>query len=74
MILEQELNTPITAPAFTSTATVLTKYRTFVGNQLASASELYTFLTTPSQRRDKFLSTLTSSPSVQSGYIINIYS
>ena len=56
MILQADTNMAVSAPEFSDTGAILNAYRTWKGNNQASAVELYNFMTEPSNQRNAFLS------------------
>lgn len=74
MIIKATENTAICAPAFDDLAATLVKYRTFMGESLLEMSDLISFLTSPSPKRDLFLAELTLTvSSVDGAYLIQKY-
>ena len=59
MILASINNSPVAAPAIENASETLIAYRNFRGLNNVTLGDLYTFMTTPSGDRDRFVSMLT---------------
>lgn len=69
MILDKQQNTPVAAPSFSNSDAMLAKYKAWSGNATATADVLYTFMTTPSAARSKFVATLSHAVLIKENYI-----
>lgn len=60
----------VTTPSVAASDLLFAAYKTFAQNDAATRDEFYTFLTTPSQERDVFLSENTQAEYAQVDHIV----
>lgn len=74
MIFKVYKNTQVAAPTINNAAELLEEYRQYSGKLYLGLSDLYRFLSTPSDERNKFLSTRNVDRQfVNNDYLIQIF-